>query len=194
MKYVKMLGLLAVAAAALMAFAGTASATTVTDESGNGTPTIHAVNENGHVKLANSIAKIECPSTVEGAVTSHGTGVTTVGSITALTFSPCTNSWHVTVVSGATGSLEIHYVSPGVGTLTSSGTTVDTTRLGVTCTYLTNNTDIGTVTDSSITGGGATLHIEANIPLHSESSGLCGSGSAKWEGNYVTTSKLFIDS
>ena len=44
MKYVKMLGLLAVAAAALMAFAGTASATTITSNAAapSDTPTIKA--------------------------------------------------------------------------------------------------------------------------------------------------------
>jgi|SRR5690349_12608585 len=190
MKYVKMLGLLAVAAAALMAFAGTASATTVTGPLGEPTPTIHAENENGHVKLANPIANIECASTVEGTVTSHGTGVTASGPIGILTFTGCTNGWHVTVV--APGSLEVHYVSPGIGTLTSSGATVSTTRLGVICNYATANTDVGTVTDSTRVAT-ATLHIIATIPIHAGSSALCGTGAAKWEGAYVSTTKLTLD-
>ena len=65
MKYVKMLGLLAVAAAALMAFAGTASATTVTSGGVTYTGEIAASAE-GHAVLDNPIAKIECASTVAG--------------------------------------------------------------------------------------------------------------------------------
>ena len=119
MKYVKILGLLAVAAAAMMAFAGTASATTVTSSAGT-TPTIESGAE-GHAVLDNPIAKIECASSVSGKVESHGSGVTAKGNIASLTFgSPvgtCTNDWHVTVVSA--GSLEIHSLGNGNGTLTS---------------------------------------------------------------------------
>ena len=51
MKYVKILGLLAVAATALMAFAATASATTATSNGSTYTEGIKAANENGHGKL-----------------------------------------------------------------------------------------------------------------------------------------------
>jgi hypothetical protein len=190
MKYVKILGLLAVAAAALMAFAGSASATTVTTTTGGSaaTPTIHAENENGHVTLVNNIAAIECSSTVEGKVESHGAGATASGKLTWLLFTACTNSWHVTNTN--TGSLEVHWTSGHNGTLTSSGALVTATRFGVICNYETNNTSIGTVTG----GSPATLHIEASIPLAAGSSGLCGTGNAKWSGAYVTTSALYVAS
>ena len=188
MKYVKILGLLAVAAAALMAFAASASATTVSTTTGGAaaTPTIHAVNEGGHVVLANNIINIECGSTVEGTVESHGSGVTAKGNITTLEWPGCTNSWHVT--TNKAGSLEVHYTSGHNGELTSSGALVNTTRFGVNCNYETNNTKIGTVTG----GNPATLHIEASIPIAEGSSFLCGSGSAKWQGSYVTTSALYV--
>ena len=190
MKYVKILGLLAVAAAAMMAFAGTASATTVTSSAGT-TPTIESGAE-GHAVLDNPIAKIECASSVSGKVESHGSGVTAKGNIASLTFgSPvgtCTNDWHVTVVSA--GSLEIHSLGNGNGTLTSSGATVEATRFGVNCRYATNNTHIGTVT----AGEHATLHIQASIPFHSGSF-LCGSGATSWTGSYKVASptNLSID-
>jgi hypothetical protein len=194
MKYVKILGLLAVAAAALMAFAASASATTVTTETVGGaidtTPTIHAVSE-GHAVLENSFANIECASTVEGTVSSHGSGVTTVGGISTLTFTGCTNGWTVTV--NAPGSLEIHWTSGSNGTLTSSGATVTAvlhTFFGdVTCRYSTNNTHIGTVTGGSPS---ATLHIEGSIPFHS-GGGLCGEGASRWTGSYTTTRPLVVD-
>jgi hypothetical protein len=182
MKYAKILGLLAIAAAALMAFAATASATEVTSPAGTVyTGTIVSENENGHVILHNPISKIECASNVTGTVSTHGAGVTAGGPITALSFTGCTNNWHVTVVSG--GSLEIHASGGGNGTLTSSGATVEATRFGVTCRYATNNTDIGTVT----AGEHATLDISAAIPFHSGSP-LCGSGATAWTGSYKITS------
>jgi hypothetical protein len=195
MKFVKILTLLAVAAAAMMAFAGSASATTVTTTTGGAaaTPTIHAVNENGHVKLANSIANIECASTTEGKVEEHGhrtveevTRTDVFGKLSSLSFTGCTNSWHVTVT--ANGSLSVNWSEGHNGKATSSGTKVTTTRFGVVCNYETNNTPIGTVTG----GATATLDIEASIPLAEGSSSFCGSGNAKWEGNYVTTSALYV--
>ncbi len=196
MKYVKILGLLAVAAAALMAFAGTASATSVTTTTGGaastpgngGTnpPAIHAVNEGGHVVLANAIANIECSSTSEGSVTAHGAGKEASGPLSKLEFTGCTNSWHVTVT--AAGSLSVAWTSGHNGTAKSTGAKVTTTRLGVTCNYETNATDIGTVTG----GSPATLDISASIPIAAGSSGLCGSGNAKWSGSYSTTAALYV--
>jgi hypothetical protein len=201
MKYVKILGLLAVAAAAMMAFAASASATSVTTTTGGAaaTPTIHAVNEGGHVTLQNPIAAISCSSTVEGAVSSHGAGVAASGSISKLEFTGCTNSWHVTTaeheVEGKStqtaGTLSVTWTSGHNGTLSSSGARVITTRFGVTCVYETNNTSIGTVTG----GNPATLKISASIPIDTEaSSSLCGEKPAAWEGSYVTTSALYIAS
>ncbi|HEU4463052.1 MAG TPA: hypothetical protein VFR75_10725 [Solirubrobacterales bacterium] len=190
MKYVKILGLLAVAAAALMAFAGTASATTVTSPTGTvATPTIHAVNSGGkHVTLANPIANISCQSTVVGKVESHGTGVTAEGKISTLDFTECTNGWHVTTVNP--GKLIAHWTSGYNGTLTSSGAKVDTTRFGITCVYETAETSIGTITG----GNPAKLTISAKIPINTaESSGLCGNEAAKWEGGYENTSSLYLD-
>jgi hypothetical protein len=191
MKYLKIMGPLALAAAALMVFAGSASATTLRGPNGESTPTFHMVHEGTHVILNNPVAKLECNMTYEASITTHGTGITSGGPMSTLTMTNCTNSWHFTTV--APGRLEVHYVSSGVGTLTWSGTTISSTRFGVICNYATNNTHIGTVTDSSITGGGATVHINAQIPIHSGSSAFCGTGSTKWTGNFVTTQKLFID-
>jgi hypothetical protein len=198
MKHLKLFGLLVVAATAMMAFAANASANTVTDASGNGTPNIHSVSEEdavdavpgtNHVLLHTDIVDIKCESTVEGDVTTHGSGVTTSGAIDVLTFEPCTDNWVVHVVSK--GTLEIHTTSTtghGTGTLTSSGATVVATRFGVSCGYRTENTHIGTVTG----GSPATLHIEASIPRHSGSF-LCGGSNANWTGSYVTTETLKMD-
>ncbi len=188
MKNFKVFGPLAVAA--MMSFAATASADGLTLSTGGstGTPTIHAVNENGHVTLQNPIGNISCSSTVEGTPSSHGAGIDVSGSFSHLTFTGCTNSWHVT--TEAAGSFWISHTSGHNGELRSSGARVHATRFGVDCYYETDNTLIGTVTG----GNPATLHIAANIPLDEVASHpLCGTSSAKWEGNYLTTSALYIE-
>lgn len=189
MKNLQLLSLAVMTAAVLMAFAGNASADYVTTTTGGpaATPRIHWVNESGHLTLQNPIANISCTSTTEGSVESHGSSATVSGNISTLTFTGCTNSWHVTIL--APGSLSIESTSGHNGTLSWSGTTIDTTRFGITCVLETNGTRIGTLTG----GNPATLHIEASIPVNTAaSSGLCGTADFKWEGSYVTTSALYV--
>lgn len=192
MKYVKILGLLAVAAAALMAFAGTAAATKVTTTTGGAaaTPTIHAVTS-GHAILHGALGTVECNSTVEGSVTAHGAGVAASGPIKTLTFTGCTGTNTVTSVP-KTGSLAVNYTSGHNGTLTSTGAEVVVFNhsFGGTCIFTTNNTAIGTVTG----GNPATLHIAATIPRTGGTAGaFCGS-TGTWTGTYNTTSALYIGS
>lgn len=188
MRYLKVLGLAAAAVAALMGFAGGAGATSVTSTTGGAaaTPTIHAVSE-GHTKLQNPIAIIECASTLEGKVETHGAGIPAAGNLTNFTLGPCTNNWHKTSVN--LGSIQIHWTSGHNGTLTSTGVKVDATRLGITCVYGTNNTQLGTVTG----GNPATVHINTKLPIfEAESSALCGKGSFGWTGSYQTTGALYV--
>jgi hypothetical protein len=189
MKNLKVLGLAALATAALMAFAGSASATTVSTTTGGAaaTPTIHAVSE-GHTKLQNPIAIIECASTLEGKVESHGAGIPASGSITNFTLTPCTNSWHKTTTK--LGSLQVHWTSGHNGVLTSSGVEVQATRFFVPCNYGTNNTEVGAITG----GNPATIHIKASLPILPGSSELCGGGSFGWTGSYQTTTALYVAS
>jgi hypothetical protein len=197
MKFVKIFALLAVSAAAMMAFAATASATTVTSPTGtklaNGS-TIKATSE-GHVTLHNGIANISCNSTVEGTITANGTtGAPASGPISSLIFGTkategCTNDWVVHVTTPGTLSIT-HIAGTENGTLVSTGATVVTTRFGIECKYQTNNTTIGTVTGGS---PHATLDITAAIPRHGGSF-LCGGATANWTGAYTVTSptNLFI--
>jgi hypothetical protein len=187
MKYMKMLGLLAVAAAALMAFAATASATTVTSPKNTTyTGTIKAESE-GSTTL-HGPADVTCgKSTVEGSVEQHGTGVTVKGA-SKISFSECGKETHVTVEKG--GSLELH----SNGDLTSSGAAVkvEFTALGLTCVYTTSGTKVGTFTGSDTTN--ATLDIDSAAIPRTEGSFFCGS-SGEWTGSYkvTTPSTLSVD-
>ncbi len=200
MRYLKMFGLLAVAGAALMAFAASASATTITSPTGTSyTGTIEAENENGHVKLVGPLnINIQCNSFVKGEVEKHSEEVGGVtqpasGPIEELTFTGCTNGYTAKVINNNFGSLKIN----SAGALTSFNTEVTvTTPLGFNCIYRTAaaGTAIGTVTDSHDTGGAATLDINAAPIPRTGHSAFCGS-SGEWNGNYVATnpSTLYVD-
>jgi len=191
MKYVKILGLVAMVLAALMAIAGTASATTLTSPKGTTyTSTIKAENV-GTVTLTSAFGgfgAVSCnKSTVEGKVETHGAGVTAGGVVSSLTYSECNKP--ITVVNK--GSLELHAgATEKEATLTSKNANIviHETAFG-TCTFTTasTGTDLGTVTTTAATGGNAVLDIKAAIPS------TCGTGT--WEGSYkaVTPSTLYVD-
>ena len=207
MKYLKMLGLAAIAAGALMAFVGasTASATELDCTEPAGTkvmcpnPTlIHATSE-GHAILHTPLGDVECASTVQGKANTGGASETVSGSIEALTFTPCTQNVVVTVLKK--GSLEIHTdamdaetgLTPRNGTLTSTGTEVTIELFGFHCIFTTSNTDIGTVTGSTATGATATFDIAATIPRTGGRSGaFCGS-SGQWTGSYLIDTPDWLD-
>jgi len=96
MKYLKMLGLAAVAACALMAFVGaeTASATTLTCNGLTTCPAGTVIHDalKGHGILHPVIGDIECNVTLEGKLTNAGSSTTTVnGQTTSFSITNCTN-------------------------------------------------------------------------------------------------------
>ena len=210
MKYLKMLGLAAVAAAALMAFVGgsTASATVLckttptkpqTPEGTTCPPNqaypagtkIHAVNEE-HTVLTTEFLNVTCTeSTVEGETENEGSATETVkGPITVLTFNGC----NCTVNVLKRGSLEVHWIEgTHNGTLKSSGAEVTvecSTIFGkVHCIYTTNATDLGTLTG----GKTATMDISsAGIPRVTTSA-LC-DPTSNWDAKYniTTPDELYV--
>lgn len=200
MRYVKILGLLAVCAAALMAFVGTASAAKITSPAGTKYfGEIHATSE-GYAILHPSNTNqptVPCKSTVSGKVEvndPHNGSPTTKasGKLTTLDWTGCTEGYHAT--TEALGELSVESLGNGTGTVYSTGTTVNVTRFGIECRYRTSTTDIGTLTDSNHTGGKATLDIEADIPWHNGSF-LCGTGTSAWTGSYEvdTPNPLYLD-
>jgi hypothetical protein len=203
MKYVKMLGLAAVAAAALMAFvgAGTASATVLCNtETSPCTGTKYGVGQKieSHLKggteavLVAGFATVKCTtSVVNGAVTAAGSSsATVVGNITTLDFTNCNCTVAALENADKTfGQLEIHYTSSGDGTLTGKNSRVTINCSGVSCIFGTaaTGTTIGTVTGAKI----ATLKAEAKLPYVAgdASNFICtaGSGTGSWTANYEVT-------
>jgi hypothetical protein len=197
MKYLRSFGLLAMAAAAVAAFTGTASATTLTSPTGTvTTPTIKAASEEdavagtNHILIHNETADIECNSSFEARAEKHGAGIPVSGKITRLVFSNCTEGWTAHIING--GELSVTSDGGYNGTVRWTGATIETTSsfFGITCRYATNNTHLGTLAG----GASPTLKISAHIPFHGGSF-FCGGESVAWTGSYKFTSPtpLYVD-
>jgi hypothetical protein len=163
----------------------------VTHKSASDTPVIHAVNKHGgHVRLHNAIVTIECESTIQGAVTTHGSGVTASAHVSQFLFFNCTTEW--VVHTNSAGSLTIRYTEGNNGTLTSTGAKITATRAGLSCIYETKETHLGTVTGEKGPNGEATLDINGPIP-RTGGSFLCGGSTAQLTGSYTTTHTLKVE-
>jgi uncharacterized protein (DUF2141 family) len=184
MKYLKMLGLAAVAAMALTAFAAsTASATTL--EIG-GVKQNKAVHIQATLKAGTSaILKDEFGTTTDTCTKSEVTGETESpftaeligGAVSVLTFEECT---HETKVD-AKGRLSVTWTGNTTGNVISSGAevTVKSTFFGATGLCKTGSgTKVGVL--HGVASGHATVVIDGTIP--------CGIlGNSKWEGEYTVT-------
>ena len=196
MKYLKMLGLAAVAAMALAAFgASTASATEVyagnttytgpiaaslepgttlglTDTAGNAIDTCTSAAVNGTISTAGSST-----TTTSGAISKGGL----IWGTAAL---PCKQL----TVTLSEGELEIHHIAgTDNGTLTGKGNLVTISVFGVSCRYGTGaGTALGTLTGKTSTTEHATMDINAIINEQEPKQFLC-PDTAKWVGSYTVT-------
>jgi hypothetical protein len=180
MKYLKMLGLAALSAMALMAFgAGTASATTLS---------VGGVVQNKSVSLVSTIksgtsavlrdtsgfsANTCTTSEVSGSTASPFSGTTVTGAVSKLTFSNCSDP--VTVHKN--GTLHVAWTSGTNGTVSSSGTesTMDGPFGYLNC-VTGAGTYLGTLTGVAI--GNARLDINAVINC---------AYTFRWIGTYTVT-------
>jgi hypothetical protein len=203
MKHVKMLGLLVVAAMAVMAFVGVSGAaakacsTTGTGAScgaGHGneltTQTLAAASTGSRqVKLTSGFITVECNSSISGEQQHEGKGT-----ITSLTFSSCISSLGGCTNASANASKANPYnvttAGTGSGTMTVKGSiTGEFTCAGITCKYTATEAG-GSNGKLAVTGSDTAPTVAASgIILTKEegSSGFC-SGSATWEGPYALTS------
>jgi hypothetical protein len=181
MKHLKMLGLALVAAASLMAFAGSASAAVLTSPAGTDyTGTLESTATES-LLLKAGFANITCTaSTVSGAVKTNTT--VAEGAITTLSFSNC----NATVDVLKNGSLK---VASG-GAVTGSGSEVTVSALGTSCVYGTGaGTSLGTLK------GGTPASLTINASLPKISGGFACASPAGWSGKYTVTqpTTLLVD-
>jgi hypothetical protein len=176
----------AVAAAALMACAGTASATTVTSPVGTTyTSTIKMASAN--LSMHGAFLSISCTSSaMEGKIESHGAAATAEGDLSSFTMSGC--NYAATVKKA--GKLIFHATAGGNGTVTWTGAEwVMHTSLGE-CVFTTSGTDLGTFTG----GTGAKLDVTAASVPRTGGSFFCGS-TGELTGSYTveTPSSLTVE-
>jgi hypothetical protein len=196
MKYVKMLGLAAVAAMALMAFAGagTASASVLcktatnpcTSAYPNGETIEGTLEKETTATLRNtetSIVNTCTGSSVKGSLTNGSSTVTAKGSVTAanLTWSGCSASGTATVTPG---ELEIHATTNGNGTVTAKGFAVTQIFAGLSCSYTAGTgVDLGTYNEAA-----KTINVNVVVNKDSNHSAFLCPSTAVWEAKYVITS------
>jgi hypothetical protein len=203
MKYLKMLGLAAIAAMALTAIigAGTASATELYTYTSSGPAETVAVNTEIVSSLKSGTSALlkdtggstndTCTgSEVKGKIENTGgktsEGKHPSGKISALTFTGCTHTTDVL----AKGSLEIKNIAGTTnGTVISkeAQVTVQSTVFGISCTANTGTgTTIGTLTGVKSSTEHATMDINGVINMGA----FC--GDSTWTGTYIVTSPTGI--
>lgn len=188
MKSLKMLGLALLAASALMAFAGTNSASATELTCGPSLCLVNAVfhwASKGKAVLDAPFGNVECEMTMAGHVTVPGSSTTTAEvELTEVNWSNCGADNYQTL---RPGKLIIHTAETSNnhdGTVTWSGAEWTTEHVGTHCIFGTNATDIGRLTGSAnMAGETSILDISATIPRVGGRSGVfCGS-SAPWTGS-----------
>ena len=204
MKYLKILGLAAVAATALMAFvgAGTASAETTlctateTPCSTNHPPlgttlSAEGIAGEGVTKptLTAPFGNITCSSTISGPIS---TTTTPEGSVTVanLSWTGCVGG---TAETKTGGTIKIHHDAEHNGVVTLAGFVVKVTQAGIPCWYESKTAAggplEGTFTGGTV-GGTAIIHLTAEPVVISNathpSSGFCPT-KAPWHATYKVT-------
>jgi len=197
MRYLKMMGLLAVAAVAMMAFfgAGSASAQTVIQTTEGGasdeyTGVIESSLETGTSAILKDTAggvNDTCnTSAVKGTVETNN-NTSAGGKISKLEFGGCSHTTDVL----ANGELEVKQIGTGTtGTVVSKGArvTIKSTIFGLSCVANTGaGTTIGTITSAGSPTAHATMHINGVITLEN------GCGDSTWTGSYTVTSPTGLD-
>jgi hypothetical protein len=185
MKFTKILVAAAAVALALMAFAGTASATTlsVNGVKQTGAVTIKASLKSGTSSLlADTVggwANTCTASTIEANDSTKTTSTPVEGTVTNLAFTSCKDEPVVVDTKGALTIENISGTTNGTSRLIGAEVTSPSPYGELTCAAAASpGTDIGTLTGFS--AGNATMDINASLN--------CGAITGKWTGTYTVTS------
>jgi len=187
MKHLKIIGLALVAAAALMACAGSASAApTLTSPAGTEYTGTLTLSGSSSMLFQNTFANMTCTGSAISANISTNNETHASASIMTLSFSGCSATFDpLKNADGTYGSLTI---KPN-GEVFVSNMRITKEAGGVHCIFGgSTSTKLGTFTPSSTTGKTAVLDISASLPYlgGTGSSFTCGS-TATWSGTYTVT-------
>ncbi|HET7589836.1 MAG TPA: hypothetical protein VFK14_06580 [Solirubrobacterales bacterium] len=185
MKHLKMLGLLAVAAAAFMAFAGNAYAAPVlTHPAGTAYTGSLEASLTGSAKLEAGIEDT-CSSGSVGGTVETNTETSASGKISSLAFGNCSTT--TTVIEPVVGTLSIN----DSGEVTAKGANVTVSQFGISCVY---GAGEGTLLGTLTPGEPAVLNV-LTTELPKQSGGLFCASEGTWEAQYTVTnpSSLFLN-
>jgi len=200
MKHIKTLGLIALAAMAVMALVGvgTASATELYKKTAGGNETLKSgtsivatLTGTANLTSTSGAALDTCTGgEVAGKTTNTGSSTETVnGNIEKLTWTGCTEPTETSTL----GSLEIHNIAGTTnGTVTGKNSIVkvNTTIFGAVCEYTVGEKlDLGTLRGATSSTGNATLEIGVVVPA--KNSFFC--PDANWSANYTVTSPVGLN-
>jgi hypothetical protein len=180
MKYLKLLGIVAVVASAFTALVGASAASATVLYSGGSKVAVGTKFEatGTNVVWKMGFATMECNhSELDGRTSNQGSATETVeGNIDLLSFREC----NLTVDVLKKGKLVLHYTSGSNATVTSEGKEVTVAWSGVSCTYGTPTaTSIGTLS------GGNPAKLNASASLIKISGGFLCANPASWTASYT---------
>jgi hypothetical protein len=201
MKYLKMLGLVAVLVMAMAAFgAGTASATKLCSVNTSPCPAGNTYGKGTAIKtqlvpgatstMSSGFVNITCTeSTMSGKTTSEGGSGAVLGEISSATWKGCTSSLGSCTASALKTPWPAEVTgSGGNGTLSVQHPGAKFTCGGTTCEYEASKASL------SVSGGNPAKAKASNISLSKIGGGFLCSSTASWSGEYEVTSPkpLFI--
>jgi hypothetical protein len=208
MKYLKILGLAAVAAMAMMAFAGSASATELyKTESGKavtlgaGTVLSSSLTGSSILKSGGTTLNTCTGGKFTTEITSPGSSTTTTtGKNTTIDFEGCVSTVHTESTCPTlcgpvkNGTLEVHHIAGTTnGTLTASGVVIGNTIFGTNCLYESGTgKDLGTLTGNA--AGNASIGINITVNEAEPKKAIC-PDTATWEATFkvTTPSTLYVE-
>jgi len=197
MKHLKIVGLFVMAAASLMAIAGSASAAgTFTSPTGTAYKGAFGASLEGSTLLKAGFAEITCTTGTLAVTIERNNEEHVSGPFTSVSFSTCTSPQGTPTVTtlSSTGTLTIR---KGTHAIIGTGVEVTTAVIGTSCVYgMASGTSLGTANNTTGGAGGAdrvTLAISAN--LTKVSGGFLCASPAAWTASYVVTapSPSFVD-
>jgi hypothetical protein len=195
MKYFKIVGLFVMAAASLIAFAGSASAAgTFTSPTGTAYTGLTSQTLEGSALIKAGFAEITCTTgTIAANLTTNNESEAS-GSTTSIAFSNCTSPQGTPTVTtlSSKGTLKIVH---GTHAVSGTGVEVTTAVLGTSCVYgMGTGTALGVITNTIVGGEDkVTLDIDASLPKISGGF-LCASPAAWTLHALVTTpTTSFVD-
>jgi hypothetical protein len=185
MKHLKNIGLFAIAAASLMAFAGSASAITLTSPTGTEFTGTMPTSLEGSALIKAGFAEITCTAGTLSVNVTTNNETEASGSITGVSFSSCKEGQTVDTLNN-NGTLTMLKSTHAVS---GTGMEITTAVAGVSCVYGlgATSTSLGGMTNTVI-GGVDKITIDVGANFAKDSGGFLCASPAAWTAHYVVTS------